>query len=76
MKGPRSGQSGGQTKAPHMIHTHTQPSEEKPHPSPLRPTPEKTGHAAAMAEYRLFKAAGLLVEWRRKWRHVLIARHH
>lgn len=76
MKGPRSGQSGGQTTAPHIIHTHAA-TDQAPPPRPGRPRQEKAGgHAAAMAEYKTYKNAGLLQEWRERWRHVLNLRHH
>jgi|GEM_PF-3386348 len=63
------------------------PKEKKPHhlrmyaphlremedlrPPPLRPCGALTGHAAAMEEYRHFKAAGMLSEWRARWKSVL-----
>lgn len=40
-------------------------------PPPLRPCGALTGHAAAMEEYRHFKAAGMLSEWRARWKSVL-----
>lgn len=46
--------------------------EEQKERFPSRPgQAPKEGHAAAMEEYRYFKAAGMLREWRERWRHVL-----
>lgn len=46
--------------------------EEAAFPLPQRPVfHPKVGVAAAMEEYRHFKAAGMLVQWRERWRHVL-----
>ena len=48
---------------------------EEPEAGTKKPTAKatrpKTGHAAAMAEYRYYKAIGGLAFWRAKWRHVL-----
>jgi hypothetical protein len=60
-------------KKPHylrMYAPHLREAEEI-RPPPLRPCGALMGHAAAMEEYRHFKAAGMLAEWRRRWRDVL-----
>jgi hypothetical protein len=39
-----------------------------------KPTRNHTGHEAAMAEYHIYKAAGMLREWRARWKAFLIPR--
>ena len=85
MRGPRSAQSGGQTtganqgpkpkRRNHRADFDTlakigQQSERGR--GPHRPT---EGMAAALQEYRTFKAAGMLAQWRERWRHILQHRH-
>jgi hypothetical protein len=40
-------------------------------PRPLRPKQLLTGAAAALEEYRYFKAAGILNVWWERWKFVL-----
>lgn len=83
MRGPRPAQGGGQTtgarkKRRLLRHPadfdalHMAEREAAKGAKPARP---QAGMAAALEEYRAFKAAGMLNQWRERWRHVLTRRN-
>lgn len=63
MRGPRPAQGGSQTEG----------ALARSEPGPKRGTLE--GMAAALEEYRLFKAAGMLKQWRERWRRFFLHRN-
>lgn len=77
MKGFFSGERKSPQHQPHFIKTHAAPVYREEEEAKVKgPRRSLTGHAAAMAEYKIFKGAGMLAEWRERWRHVLNLRHH
>ena len=59
-------------KVPHHLRMYATHRHEMEDMRPRRPCRGSlTGSAAAMEEYRYFKAAGMLSEWRARWKSVL-----
>lgn len=83
MRGPRLAQGGGQTtgaKKKHKAKHHWMPFDalreaEREAAKGAKPTRPQTGMGAALEEYQAFKAAGMLKQWRERWRHILINRN-
>ena len=85
MRGPRPAQGGGQTTGAQK-RTRLNGPKRKRHYAALKEAtnqPAKTrkpqrpliGMAAALSEHKDFKAAGMLEQWRERWRHVLTHRN-
>lgn len=74
MKAFPSGQKERPKQKPHHLRMYAPHPHEVEDIKPRRPSGSLTGHAAAMEEYRHFKAAGMLAEWRARWRDVLAAK--
>ena len=73
MRGPRPAQGGGQTRGAQKKGRRTLPSWDSLQEA-ARPPRVLSGMDAALSEYRDFKAAGMLWQWRERWRHFLASR--
>lgn len=81
MKGPRPAQGGGQTRRGQKKGRRTLPSwdrlsgAERNAKEGAKPPRVLSGMDAALNEYQAFKAAGMIRQWRERWRHFLANRN-